>query len=245
MPVSGLSCLISYRLEEHSCTLRKGALKGCQCWSSPLSLRTVFQWILFTNSLKSWKFAVAKFRVLTLLPSTLTLLEITDFKIWAWKDLRAKKEKNKEGNIWWPYLSPEKYGNVQDRGVMLWEEQRPGNARQVSSLSKNQSKNGSWRWIHLWCCEQITEPCLTSAQDSWIGKLVTHTEDSPQHAKSTQLCIPEFPLSFIKPLLCLRSIKALHFPERKNLLSNICNFKAEFYFFFFNAPALSNMQCNI
>lgn len=35
-------------------------------------------------------------------------------------------------------------------------------------------------------------------KESWSHTL----EDSPQHAKSTQFCIPESPLSFIKPSVC-------------------------------------------
>ncbi|KAK4828014.1 hypothetical protein QYF61_022791, partial [Mycteria americana] len=52
---------------ESSCALWKASLKICQLCSAPLSLRAVSQGILLTNSLKSWKFAFLKFRVLTIL----------------------------------------------------------------------------------------------------------------------------------------------------------------------------------
>ncbi|KAK4810863.1 hypothetical protein QYF61_008835 [Mycteria americana] len=50
-----------------SCALWKASLKICQLCSTPLSLRTVSQGVPLTNSLKSWKFAFLKFRVLTIL----------------------------------------------------------------------------------------------------------------------------------------------------------------------------------
>ncbi|KAK4824907.1 LOW QUALITY PROTEIN: hypothetical protein QYF61_021422 [Mycteria americana] len=53
---------------ERSCTLWKASLKICQLCSAPLSLRTVSQGVLLTNSLKSWKFAFLKFRVLSIPP---------------------------------------------------------------------------------------------------------------------------------------------------------------------------------
>ncbi|KAK4806259.1 LOW QUALITY PROTEIN: hypothetical protein QYF61_013403 [Mycteria americana] len=64
MLVSSLPCLISY-----TWGLRALALYGkiFQLCSAPLSLRAVSQGFLLTNSLKSWKFAFLKFRVLTLL----------------------------------------------------------------------------------------------------------------------------------------------------------------------------------
>ncbi|KAK4833105.1 LOW QUALITY PROTEIN: hypothetical protein QYF61_027771 [Mycteria americana] len=52
---------------ESSCALWNTSLKICQLCSAPLSLRTVSQRVLLTNSLKSWKFAFLKFRVLTIL----------------------------------------------------------------------------------------------------------------------------------------------------------------------------------
>ncbi|KAK4818676.1 hypothetical protein QYF61_017421 [Mycteria americana] len=52
---------------ESSCALWKASLKICQLCSAPLSLRAVSQGVLLTNSLKSWKFAFLKFRVLTIL----------------------------------------------------------------------------------------------------------------------------------------------------------------------------------
>ncbi|KAK4827421.1 hypothetical protein QYF61_017859 [Mycteria americana] len=52
---------------ESSCALWRASLKICQLCSAPLSLRAVSQGILLTNSLKSWKFAFLKFRVLTIL----------------------------------------------------------------------------------------------------------------------------------------------------------------------------------
>ncbi|KAK4828851.1 hypothetical protein QYF61_000908, partial [Mycteria americana] len=47
---------------ESSCALWKASLKTCQLCSPPLSLRTISQGVLLTNSLKSWKFAFLKFR---------------------------------------------------------------------------------------------------------------------------------------------------------------------------------------
>ncbi|KAK4830752.1 hypothetical protein QYF61_013241 [Mycteria americana] len=52
---------------ESSCALWKASLKICQLCSATLSLRTVSQGVLLTKSLKSWKFAFLKFRVLTIL----------------------------------------------------------------------------------------------------------------------------------------------------------------------------------
>ncbi|KAK4817048.1 hypothetical protein QYF61_026356 [Mycteria americana] len=52
---------------ESSCTLWKASLKICRLCSAPLSLRTISQGVLLTNSLKSWKFAFLKFRVLTII----------------------------------------------------------------------------------------------------------------------------------------------------------------------------------
>ncbi|KAK4814468.1 hypothetical protein QYF61_018986 [Mycteria americana] len=52
---------------ESSCALWKASLKICQLCSAPLSLRTVSQGVLLTNSLKTWKFAFLKFRILTML----------------------------------------------------------------------------------------------------------------------------------------------------------------------------------
>ncbi|KAK4828977.1 hypothetical protein QYF61_001633 [Mycteria americana] len=51
---------------ESSCALWKASLKICQLCSAPLSLRTISQGVLLTNSLNSWKFAFLKFRVLTI-----------------------------------------------------------------------------------------------------------------------------------------------------------------------------------
>ncbi|KAK4831174.1 LOW QUALITY PROTEIN: hypothetical protein QYF61_015644 [Mycteria americana] len=47
---------------ESSCPLWKASLRICQLCSVPLSLRTISQGVLLTNSLKSWKFAFLKFR---------------------------------------------------------------------------------------------------------------------------------------------------------------------------------------
>ncbi|KAK4830334.1 LOW QUALITY PROTEIN: hypothetical protein QYF61_010098 [Mycteria americana] len=52
---------------ESSCTLWKASLKICQLCSASLSVRTISQGVLLTNSLKSWNFAFLKFRVLTVL----------------------------------------------------------------------------------------------------------------------------------------------------------------------------------
>jgi len=52
---------------ESSCSLWNTSLKTCELCSVPLSLRTVSQGVLLTISLKSWKFALLKFRVLTML----------------------------------------------------------------------------------------------------------------------------------------------------------------------------------
>ncbi|KAK4815575.1 LOW QUALITY PROTEIN: hypothetical protein QYF61_004092 [Mycteria americana] len=51
---------------ESSCALWKASLKICQLCSAPLSPRTISQGVLLTNSLKSWKFAFLKFKVLTI-----------------------------------------------------------------------------------------------------------------------------------------------------------------------------------
>ena len=68
MPVSCLPLLIFLHLGvQSSCALWKESLKICQLRSAPMSLRTISQGVLLTNSLKSWKFACLKFRVLTLL----------------------------------------------------------------------------------------------------------------------------------------------------------------------------------
>ncbi|XP_042685243.1 ras GTPase-activating protein 1-like isoform X1 [Centrocercus urophasianus] len=52
---------------ESSCALKKAALKICQLCSAPLPMRTVYQGVLLTNSLKSWKLAFLKFSFLILL----------------------------------------------------------------------------------------------------------------------------------------------------------------------------------
>ena len=52
---------------QSSCTLWKASLKICQLCSAPLSPKAVSQGFLLTNSLKSWKSAFRKFRVLILL----------------------------------------------------------------------------------------------------------------------------------------------------------------------------------
>ena len=52
---------------ERSCALWKASLKIYQLHSAPLSLRTIPQGVLLTNSLKSWKLAFLKFSVLTVL----------------------------------------------------------------------------------------------------------------------------------------------------------------------------------
>ncbi|KAK4806147.1 hypothetical protein QYF61_001073 [Mycteria americana] len=52
---------------ESSCALWKVSLKICQLCSAPLSLRTLSQGFLLTNSLNSWEFAFLKFGVLTIL----------------------------------------------------------------------------------------------------------------------------------------------------------------------------------
>jgi len=67
---------------ESSCALCKTCLKICQLCSAPLSLRTVSQGVLLTNSLKSWKLAFLKFEIVTILlaytPQALVLMG--DFK---------------------------------------------------------------------------------------------------------------------------------------------------------------------
>lgn len=49
-----------------SCALRKSSFNSSWLWSASLSLRTVSQEILYNNFLTSLKFAILKFRVLTL-----------------------------------------------------------------------------------------------------------------------------------------------------------------------------------
>lgn len=142
---------------------RRGG-KGSQFCESPKSVTRLQgwhlrmgQWVLSLNLA-----AVGKGQSLPV--TSLTLQDLClkhPERIWEWK-----RGKHKEGNIWWPHLSFEKCGNMQDWSVMHQEQQRPGNARQFSSWSKNWCKNGSWRCIHLWCCEQIIKPCHTGSQDS-------------------------------------------------------------------------------
>ena len=48
------------------CDSMELSLRICHLCSAPLSLRTVSQGVLLTNSLKIWKFAFLKFRVLTI-----------------------------------------------------------------------------------------------------------------------------------------------------------------------------------
>lgn len=60
---------------EGSCALWKVSLKSCQLLSATLSLRTVFQGILPTNSLSGWNSTLPKFRVLALLFARPVFLE--------------------------------------------------------------------------------------------------------------------------------------------------------------------------
>lgn len=70
-----LAYFLNIRMEG-SCSLRKVSLKSCQLLSATLSLRTVFQGILPTNSLSSWNSTLPKFRVLTLLFARPVFLKI-------------------------------------------------------------------------------------------------------------------------------------------------------------------------
>lgn len=68
-------------------------------------------------------------------------------------------------------------------------------------------------------------------RESWSHTL----EDSPQCAKSSQPCIPKSPVSFNLaplPLLCLHSIKALHFPGGEGVcLIFVFILKLNYYYF--------------
>jgi len=66
MLASSLPCLISYTWGKRAFALY-GKHPQSQLCSAPLSLRTISQGVLLTNSLKSWKFAFLKFSVLTIL----------------------------------------------------------------------------------------------------------------------------------------------------------------------------------
>jgi len=69
---------------ESSCALWNTSLKTCQLCSVPLSLRTVSQGVLLTISLKSWKFALLKFRVLTMLfVIPISLSSISSTSAWS------------------------------------------------------------------------------------------------------------------------------------------------------------------
>ena len=52
---------------ENSCALKKASLKACQICSTPLSLRTDSQEVLWTKLLKSWHLAFLKLSFLILL----------------------------------------------------------------------------------------------------------------------------------------------------------------------------------
>jgi len=73
-----------YWMMESCCALRRVSLKSCQLCSVPMPLRTVSQGIPSSNSLSSLKFALLKFRVLTLLFARLAFFKITNsFRAWS------------------------------------------------------------------------------------------------------------------------------------------------------------------
>lgn len=243
MSVSGLLCLIFYTLEEHSCTLRKGTLKSCQHWSSPLSLRTVSKWILFTKSLKSWKFTLVKFRGLTLLLSRLTLLKIRDLKIWAWEDLRVKKGKNKAktfGDFIWALRNVEMCRTFPGCDALGGEESRE--CKTHLRLIKEPVQKLFMEVdppLMLWADYRV----VSHQFPRFLERKAGHTHWMALHSMPRALTsvYQNRPCPFLSPLplLCLHSIKALHFPGRKSfgLVFGILKLN----FTFFNAPALSNM----